>query len=237
VSPFREAESLGNVGRAAYTYGMLRAADTAKQFGLTDTTVIEFGVAEGNGLRDMIAVAPHITAETGVRLNIVGFDSGGGLPPPRDYRDHPEVWSKGEFKNSDCTRLMDRIAGRAEMIWGDIAETGPQFFGGDALKEAPLGFAAIDVDLYSSAVAVLNCFNVEAHKFNPAVSLYFDDTSFFFANEWCGELMAIEEFNAAKTWRKISADRSLPWARKTVGPWVPGMRVLHVLDHVARQGK
>jgi len=230
VSAFREAESRGEIGRAYYTYGMLRAADTAKQFGETDTTVIEFGVAAGAGIADMVAVAPLITQETGVRLHIVGFDSGKGLPAPRDYRDHPEIWSEGQFYQGK------RIVDGATIIWGDIENTGDAFFRSDFLEIAPLGFAAIDVDLYSSAVSVLECFRLhDASKFNPAVSLYFDDTSFFFANPWCGELRAIDEFNDMPSWRKISFDRSLPGMRKTVGPWLPGMRVLHVLDHKHRQ--
>lgn len=233
---FRERESLGEVGRACYTYGMLRAADSARALGFKEITVVEFGVADGRGILAIIEVAPEIERETGVGIRIVGFDSGVGLPKPKDYRDHPEIWHEGQFPTTDREQFDHRINGRATVIWGDIAWTGLEFFAGSKLKNAPLGFAAVDVDLYSSAKHALACLMVAPDKFLPAVSLYFDDTSFFTANEWCGELLAIKEFNEIDPMRKIGADRSLPWSRRTIGPWTPGMRVLHIFDHERRRG-
>ncbi len=231
---FREAELHGAIGRGAYTYGMLRAADVANYFGTREITVIEFGVGDGGGLLEMARAAKFVEQETGVQLHVVGFDTGTGLPAPYSYKDHPEMWSVGDFPTG--VHVPSAVEMGAKMIWGEIADTGPRFFAGSALDTAPLGFAAIDVDLYSSAVSVLQGFlEPRASKFTPAVSLYFDDTTSFFSNEWCGELAAISEFNAASAERKISVDRTFPGHRTAAYRWFSGMRVLHVLDHKYRQ--
>ena len=86
---FRERELHGLINRPNYTYGMLRAADVAKFFGLSEVTVCEFGVATGMGLTNMTEVADKIQAETGVRFRIVGFDTGAGLPPPTGVQRPP----------------------------------------------------------------------------------------------------------------------------------------------------
>ena len=65
------------------------------------------------------------------------------------------------------------------------------------------------------------------------MSLYFDDVGFFFANEWCGELAAIREFNDDNEFRKIGPDRSFI-ARTPPAPWHAHMYVCHALDHPAR---
>jgi hypothetical protein len=41
--------------------------------------------------------ASKTTAVTGVKIDVYGFDTGKGLPPPRTYRDHPELYRQGDF--------------------------------------------------------------------------------------------------------------------------------------------
>jgi hypothetical protein len=31
-------------------------------------------------------------------VSVVGFDSGVGMPPPLDYRDHPDLYQQGTFR-------------------------------------------------------------------------------------------------------------------------------------------
>ena len=101
---------------------------------------------------------------------------------------------------------------------------------------APLGFIAVDVDIYSAARSALGCLLERPEVYCPAISMYFDDVSFFFANEWCGELAAIQEFNAEHELRKIDIDRSLPGQRPaTYETWYRNIYVCHVLDHPARR--
>lgn len=232
---FRDRELFGVISRPNYVYGMLRAADMAKYCGKKSVTVIEFGVASGAGLLNMIELAPLIERETGVRLRIVGFDTGKGLPAVEGYKDHPELWTPGDFTIEDREGLLHRLDGRAEMIWGDIAETVGSF--AHAIDEAaPIGFVSIDVDIYSATTHALRCLTQSPEKYNPAVSLYFDDVGFFFANEWCGELAAISEFNAQHQLRKIGIDRSLPGRRPArAESWYSQMYVCHTLDHELRQ--
>jgi len=231
---FRTREHYGLISRANYLYGMLRAADVAKYFGKKCVTVIEFGVASGAGLLNMADLAPLIEGETGVKLRIIGFDTGQGLPAVHGYKDHPELWNPGDFATDDRDTLVRKLGGRAEILWGDIANTvGPFIETVDA--SAPLGFISVDVDLYSASKLALRCLESHPEKYNPAISMYFDDVSFFFANKWAGELAAIAEFNDEHDLRKIDHDRSLPGRRANGAPWYASMYVCHILDHDARQ--
>jgi hypothetical protein len=232
---FRTRERYGLISRASYMYGMLRAADVAKYFGKKQVTVVEFGVASGAGLLNMISLAPTIEKETGVKLHIFGFDTGYGLPTVQGYKDHPELWNPGDFAMEDRDSLARKLDGRAEIIWGDIAATIGPFM--DAIDPtAPLGFTSVDVDIYSATKAALHALTSRPEKYNPAVSMYFDDVSFFFANEWAGALAAIAEFNEDHEHRKIGRDCSLPGLRPVKAEsWYSHMYVCHVLDHEARQ--
>jgi len=231
---FRARERYGLIQRANYLYGMLRAADVAKYWRKQNVTVIEFGVASGGGLLNMIGLAPMIEQETGIKLRIVGFDTGQGLPSVEGYKDHPELWNPGDFATQDRETLMRLVAGRAEMIWGDITDTiGP--FTESIHSSAPLGFISVDVDIYSATAVALRCLGGPPENYNPGISMYFDDVSFFFANDWAGELAAISEFNNVHELRKIGHDRSLSGRPIVSATWYSKMYVCHVLDHEIRR--
>lgn len=233
---FRTRERYGRIARPNYLYGMLRAADCAKYFGKQSVTVIEMGVASGAGLMNMIELAAQVQRETGVRFKIFGFDTGAGLPYVEGFKDHPEIWNPGDFVMEDRDVLLRKISGQAEIIWGDVNATIDEFVSRlDAAS--PLGFISVDVDLYSATKSALRCLAGAPEKYNPAISMYFDDVSFFFANRWCGELAAISEFNQEHDLRKIDLDRSLVGGQRPEPsqPWYSSMYVCHVLDHPARQ--
>jgi hypothetical protein len=195
--------------------------------------VIEFGVADGGGLLNMIELASTIERETGIYFRVVGFDSGTGLPAIDGYKDHPEIWNPGDFTMQNRGRLESKIAGKADIIWGDIANTVSGFLS-TIEPSAPIAFVSVDVDIYSATVSAMRCFDGPSNRYLPAVSMYFDDVSFFFANRWAGELAAIAEFNDAHELRKIDLDRSLS-TRPLRESWHSKMYVLHVLDHDDRQ--
>jgi hypothetical protein len=200
--------------------------------GLDAVTVCEFGVASGDGLMNLVELAEHVAGETNVTFRVLGFDTGTGLPAPHGYKDHPEIWSGGDFPMASRDYLVERTQGRAEIVFGDIADTVDAFV--ESLSpSAPLGFAAIDVDIYSGARSALRALLGSPETLLPAVSMYFDDVGFYFANEWCGELAAMREFNDENELRKIGLDRSL-FARVPIQPWHRHMYVCHVLDHDAR---
>ncbi len=66
--------------RPQYHHGVLYAAYQALREGGDAISVIEFGVAEGYGLLVLESHAVAVERETGVRVNVYGFDSGGGMP-------------------------------------------------------------------------------------------------------------------------------------------------------------
>ena len=231
---FREMEAHGLVTRANYAYGILRAADLARFLGKSRATVCEFGVATGNGLCNMVELAELVRAQTGVEIRVVGLDTGAGLPAVAGYKDHPEIWSAGDFTMTNKEDLKRRVSGRAELIFGDIKDTVGGFVA--SLDEsAPLGFISVDVDIYSGAKSALASLLGKPGLYAPAVSIYCDDVSFYFANRWCGELLAIAEFNDENATRKIDNDRSLPGHRPRQNDgWYRSMFVCHVLDHEVR---
>lgn len=232
---FREREAWGLVERPNYAYGVLRAADVARFCGKKAVTVCEFGVAHGRGLENLAEVAGLVRAETGVEVRVFGFDTGGGLPEVVPVLDHPELWSTGDFPMVDRDALHRRLNGRAKVIYGDIADTIDEFVRGLS-ADAPIGFVSVDVDIYTGAKSALRVFDGPPDRYLPGVSTYFDDLTFFFANRWCGELLAIDEFNNSHDRRKIDIDRSLPGRRPVAATnWYRCMYVCHVLDHELRQ--
>jgi len=230
-----QKERFGVLQRNSYAYGMVRAAKIAKGLGKPKVTVCEFGVAQGVGLLNMIELAQQIGPAVGIEFRVVGFDSGIGLPSLKGgYKDHPELWAAGDFE-MDKDALLSKIGGRAELVFGDIGETTGKFLE-SVNASCPIGFCSIDIDFYSSAISALRCLKGKAECYTPAVSLYFDDVSNFPSNKWCGELAAIEEFNAEGEWRKIDIDRTLPGTRPVQSAyWYQRMYVGHVLDHPVRQ--
>ena len=229
---FRTREYHGLIHRPNYLYGMLRAADCARYFGKQSVTVVEMGVASGAGLLNMVEIAEQIRAETGVSFKIFGFDTGSGLPSIVGHKDHPEIWNSGDFAMEERDVLERRLDGQASIIWGDIGST-IDAFTNDIDPSSPLGFVSIDVDIYSATKSGLRCFSGTTDKYLPAISVYFDDVRFFFANRWCGELAAIDEFNSEYDLRKIDHDRSL--SMRPVQNWHSAMYVCHILDHPHRQ--
>jgi hypothetical protein len=230
----RQKEQYGMLEWPNYAYGLLRAADQAKFLGKRRATVCEFGVATGGGLMNMVELSEMITADTGVSFRIVGLDTGEGLPVIEGYKDHPELWSVGDFAMIDREAMKAKFRGRAELIFGDIKDTVHDLVESFD-PDAPLGFISVDVDIYSGARSALACLLGRPELYSPGISIYFDDVQFFYANRWCGELFAIDEFNEANDLRKIDRDRSLPGLRpKPYDRWYNSMYVCHVLDHEVR---
>jgi hypothetical protein len=228
-------ENWGVLDRPSYGYGILRAAQLAKFFGYQQTTICEFGVAHGDGLLSMVDLAEKITAVTGIKFRIVGFDTGVGLPVFTGHKEHPEVWSQGDFTLVDTGLLKQKLNGQAELVIGDIKDTVGDFLK-TVSKDSPIGFISVDVDLYSAACSSLLSLTGPAEAYLPAVSTYFDDVGFYFCNRWCGELAAIDEFNTSHEFRKIDIDRTLPGKRPVkFARWYPQMYVSHILDHPKRQ--
>ncbi len=219
--------------RQQFAFPILHAADKAREKGIQTLTLAEFGVANGAGLLNMCRIAASVTKETGVQFRIFGFDTGKGMPPAIDYRDHPEMFQQHDFP-MDVARLTRALPANAKLMIGDVAETIPAFL--DALTpEAPLAFASLDVDYYSSSKSALEVFRGPAEKYMPAVLLYLDDIVIETANPWCGELLAVAEFNAENELRKIAPFPMLRSRRMFKNPrWIDQIYLVHAFDHPAR---
>jgi hypothetical protein len=183
-----------------YASQIYRAAQLAKDLGYGSFSVIEFGVAGGNGLIACEFHIKEIARLFDLEIELYGFDTGEGMPKPTDYRDVPYMWDKG-FYLMDLEKLRKRLQ-FAKLVIGDLRQTASDFM----LKAdfAPIGVMLVDVDLYSSTVPILNMLNdaTSASRFLPRVNMYFDDIGSYL--EHIGEFLAVEEFNASSQNVKIS---------------------------------
>jgi hypothetical protein len=218
--------------RAPYAFGILKAADEAKRLGIPRIAAIEFGVASGTGLLSMCRIAKAVSDLTGVAIDVVGFDTGQGMPPARDFRDHPEYYSQADFAMPDPDKLRAALPPFAQLIIGNVADTAPNFSG---QYEHVIGFVAVDVDYYSSAIDCLKMLDGPAGRYLPCMPMFFDDVLLDSHNPWCGELLAIEAFNRLGDLRKIAPFTALTNKRiLKSASWIPQMYALHVLDHPSR---
>jgi hypothetical protein len=216
--------------RPEYAYGTYHAALQARALGQDAITVVEFGVGAGHGLIALESYAATVAQLVGVRIEVYGFDMGTGMPHPLDYRDLPYLWKPGFFK-MDVEKLRQRLQA-AELILGDVALTVPPFLRRPRLP--PIGFAAVDVDFYSSTMAALMAFDGTPARLLPRVFCYFDDiigSDLELHSPYAGELLAIREFNADHPLRKIAPIHGLSHKRLVSAPWHDQLFVLHAFDH------
>lgn len=217
---------LGLIKRPHYAFGIRNAAMEAHALGFESITAVEFGVAGGNGLLAMETIAADVTKMTGVQVRVVGFDSGSGLTDSSDYRDLPHLWAPGDFA-MDERALRSRLRG-AELILGDVHDTASAFVAAQDSR-SPIGFAAFDLDLWSSTVGALDIFRGPAKACLPRVWCYFDDI--VATVEDVGELLAIREYNEENPLRRIRH----PWMLRANVPfqpaWADQMFQAHLFDH------
>ena len=107
--------------RPNYTWALLHAGYLAKTLGMRRISAIEFGVAGGNGLLALENAAELVEQKIGVKVDVYGFDTGAGLPPPLDYRDLPNLYTETAYR-MDVDKLKERLK-RARLILGLVEET------------------------------------------------------------------------------------------------------------------
>ena len=235
---FRKKVEYDLIVKQPYAYGLLTAADAAGRLGKRAVSVVEFGIARGEGLLNMQRLAVHVTRETGVEVKIYGFDTGTGMPEPLDHRDHPSIYNEGDFP-MDLDRLRPHLGPNTSLVIGRVEDKVQEFI--EALStDEPLGFVSVDLDYYSSTRGALGVFLGPAEKYVPYPLVYLDDIIYDFHNSWCGELAAVEEFNRANELRKLERPRFFEHGRlfRRV-PWVRQMYHLYAFDGPAwnRRGR
>ncbi|MDH3411289.1 MAG: hypothetical protein OEM98_02265 [Gammaproteobacteria bacterium] len=216
--------------RKPYAWGMLQGASLGVGLGFERVSVVEFGVAGGNGLVAMEAIADRIEKLLpNVKIDIFGFDSGTGLPAPADHRDVPNLCSSGLYA-MDQQKLRARLR-RSQLILGDIRNTVGAFL---ASNPAPLVFMACDFVLYSSTAHGLRILDAGEDLLLPRIHCYFDDVLGFTYGDHNGERLAIHEYNAAHLTRKISPIYGLKYYVPTAFSnemWVDKFWIGHIFDH------
>lgn len=230
---YRQKVFFDLVVRPQYAFGILNSAQIAKSLGFKKVTLIEFGVGSGAGLMNMIELARKTKKATGIDFQIVGFDTGAGMPKAKDFRDHPDLYSQGDFP-MEWEKLSLALQGEAQIFIGEIKNSLEKFIA--ALSpDAPIGFVSLDVDYYSSAVDALNLFKVLPQYFLPTTHIHVDDIQLEPHNSLCGELRAIKEFNASQKERIL--ERHSFFENRRIfrnATWLKHMYQLHLLDHPTR---
>lgn len=216
------------VPRQPYAFGLNESFKNAAKKKIKKILVIEFGVASGTGLFNLSFLASKLSNIYGVDYEVIGFDTGKGMPPPLDYRDHPEKYRTGDFPPLTLPRT--KLPLKTKIYYGEIKET-INLLKNDLVDNIKIGFVSIDVDYYSSTKACLKVFNFEQSFYLPSVIVYFDDVNNPDHNKFCGELLAIDEFNLANKYRKITKMTQLRnWRIFKNAIWLDQMYFMHVLD-------
>ena len=218
-----------SVLRSSYTWGTLHAAHLAKSVGITHISVVEFGVAGGNGLVALERAARRVQSHFGITIDVHGFDTGIGLPPPTDYRDLPNIFRQSEYR-MDVDALRQRLR-HAQLHIGLVGETVERFV---ASRPAPVGFISFDLDYYTSTMDAFTLLEADESLMLPRIHCYFDDIMGFTFSEFTGERLAIDEFNAAHVSRKISPIYGLRYFLPrdyAQQQWSEMFYMAHLFDH------
>src|SRR3954453_21859032 len=107
--------------RPQYLWPVLHAAHAAAALGLPRIAALEFGVAGGNGLLALERAAATASELSGTEVEIFGFDTGTGMPEPKDPRDAPWLIEPSYF-DIDVPALRQRLTS-AELVLGPVGET------------------------------------------------------------------------------------------------------------------
>jgi hypothetical protein len=168
---------------------MLRFGISRKRNRLTQ--IAEFGVARGEGFRQLMILTAHYCAVYGMPLpQFFAFDTFVGMPPSADPSD-VGTWVTGDYPGDEVAlrTLLDEIgfAGKFTLNKGLFSETlpnmGPTF--------AP-DLVLIDCDYYTSTRDIFVALKDQLHT---GTIVYFDDLGTNFYNPNLGEERLIHEVN------------------------------------------
>jgi hypothetical protein len=211
---------IGALERPHYAHLLVHSAQLAKRFGISEISVVEFGVGGGGGLKIFEDYSRWVEKRWGVRFKFFGFDSGKGMPIARSLYDLPYMWTIGQFDMRNSTAI-EKLK-KSEVIIGPISETINQINSKSEIP--PIGAIAFDVDYYSSTLDALQIFNLDPDLFLPRIPLYFDDcigTEIEMHIDWIGERRAIMEYNESQEKVKIgqaynlsTSSTSMRWTKK-----------------------
>lgn len=229
LGTYEQRLKVSAVERPNYGYSVYNSAKLAVRLGIKQISILEFGVAGGNGLLNLEYHAQEIEKILPVKIGIFGFDTGSGLPKPQDYRDLPHRFAENAFK-MDIPALESRLK-KSVLVIGNVKNTAISFF--QEFNPAPIAAIMFDLDFYSSTVEAFNIFNADEKYFLPRVYCYFDDvlgTESELYNDYVGERLAIREFNEAHTTKKISNSYHL-YKNRVAEKWHHKIFIYHDFGH------
>jgi len=203
----------GEGDRPHYGYCIQKAAQLASNLGHKKMSIIELGVAGGQGLLVIENNCKIISKHIDIDFEIYGFDMETGLPKPVDYRDEPYKWNEGFYK-MDKEKLQSKLKS-SQLLIGDVEKTVKNYF--VDYDPAPIGCIMFDLDLYSSTKSAIQLFDGDEKYFLPRVMCYFDDIG---SIEFVGERLVIKEFNDLHKSKKIGQNLKLKFNMNVRGNYI-----------------
>lgn len=94
-----------------------------------------------------------------------------------DQRDHPDRWVAGDYMMNEQA-LRARLTSRSTLVLGQVKDTVADFVRN--MQRSPLGFIAVDLDLYSFTRDALQVLSLPAKRMLLHVPMYFDDVKRIF---------------------------------------------------------
>ena len=219
------------VERPSYSCCVLVAAKLASALGIHRISVIEFGVAGGNGLLELENMVEEVERIVPIKIDIFGFDTGKGLPLSDNYKDQLYFWQEGHFEmNEEALRKRLRLS---KLVLGDVSKSVETFI--SEYNPAPIGAIMFDLDYYSSTKDAFKLFNyLNSNNSLPRIYTYMDDISsvdLLPANEFTGVRCAINEFNSENNNKKIARMEHLSRFMRLPKPWNELVYVFHNFEH------
>jgi hypothetical protein len=225
LTPYSYRASIDAVDRPQHAYCILEAVELARNLGINKISVIEFGVAGGNGLTNLEWHIEEIKKEFDFECELYGFDTGVGMPASDDHRDLRYNWGEGIYRMD--RQLLESRLKFAELVIGDVKKTCGDFF--KKYDPAPVGCIFFDLDYYTSTCAAFEIFNSEPKNRLPRIQTYFDDI--ISIDEHVGELCAIQDFNDSHDQMKIGKRNMFCYMRKVPKSWNEKVYMMHDFAH------
>ena len=181
--------------RPHYESLIYETSKNAIKLGFNEISVVELGVAGGNGIKSILKYKRKIEKILDIKINIVGFDTGTGLPNSDLKEDLPYFWKQGDYTNINLKDL-EKEDSSIKIYEGNISSTIDKYILENKIK---IGLIFFDLDLYSSTKLFLDMIPALSEKklLLPRVFCYFDDlfVADYTLNDINGEPLAIKEFN------------------------------------------
>jgi len=154
--------------RPHYETLIYESSKNAVKLGYDEINIIELGVAGGDGIKTLVKYKKKVEKILKIKINIIGFDTGTGLPDTNYKQDLPFFWMKGDYTNQNLSNLEKEFT-NVKIYQGNISSTLDKFINNNKKK---IGLIIFDLDLYSSTKLFLNKI-YELSKENLLHYLYF----------------------------------------------------------------